>query len=301
MIVRVLMAYRRQNDSPYSGGQAMDHLHASKIPRPRNLSRLLTGLLSLAFPTLICLCVPSLGAGDTKGQTEPFPDTTALLAAVIQHERAVDPELQSLVFKDDITVSALDRSGQVRSTRTETRCFSASGYHPFALHITTNGKSLNIPFSEIFVRSRLVPLKWSELEGTPVIVFSFEPQSHVAKHGDLEDRIAGDLNGTVWVSPNDASIVRLEFRSVQPIALGWGYLGRIESLEGSLAMREVAGNLWLPALQEFVTQGKNVVAVVAGIRFSKSFHTQQADELSRYAPAFDMVQVVKPSPLHYGD
>lgn len=55
---------------------------------------------------------------------------------------------------------------------------------------------LNIPFSEILGRSRLVPLQWSEVEGTPVIVFFFEPQSRVAKHGDLESRLAGDLKGT---------------------------------------------------------------------------------------------------------
>jgi hypothetical protein len=278
----------------------MDHNNASKLPRPREFSRPLTGLPYLIFLTLLFLGVPPLVADDTRHPPETFPDSAALIAAVIRHEKAIDLELQPLVFKDDITVSALDAAGQLRGARTETRYFSASTYRPFALHITTNGKSLNIPFSEILAKSRLVPLQWSKLDGTPVIVFSFEPQSHVAKHRDLESRVAGDLKGTVWVSPNDASIVRFEFRTVLPISLGWGYLGKIDSLEGSLEMRESAGNLWLPARQELVTNGKNVVAVVAGIKFSKSFRTQQTDELSRYAPAFDMVQP-KPSPLRHGD
>jgi len=58
--------------------------------------------------------------------------------------------------------------------------------------------------------------------------------------------------------------------------------------------------LWLPARQEFVTQGKNTVGFVVGVRISKRFRTQQTDELDRYAPVFDMVRA-KPSPLRYGD
>jgi|HubBroStandDraft_5_1064220.scaffolds.fasta_scaffold23640_3 hypothetical protein len=274
----------------------MDYSDASIMPRWRHFSHLLlTGVLSLIF--LSSLLVAD---DDTNHLTETFPDTANLLATVIQRETQTDLELQSLVFKDDVTVSTLDAIGQRRTTRTETRYFNAPGYCPFALHITTNEKSLNIPFSEVLRTSRMVPLQWSRLDGTRVIVFSFEPRSPVANHGSLESRIAGDLKGTVWVSPNDASIVRLEFRTVLPIALGNGFLGTIDSLEGFLQMREDASNLWLPTRQEFVTQGKNAVLVVAGIRFSKRFRTQQTDELSRYAPVFDTVQK-QPSPLRYGD
>jgi hypothetical protein len=274
----------------------MDHNSANKIPRPRDFTPLSTGIFSLVFVTLAFLSAPLFAVGETKHQTETFPDSAALLAAVVEHERTAELELQSLVFKDDVTVSELDARGQPRSTRSETRYFSGSGYRPFALHITTDGKSLDIPISQILGKSRLVALEWSKFDGRPVIVFSFEPQSPVAKHGDLESRVEGDLKGTVWVSPNDASIVRFEFRTVLPIALGWGYLGCIDSLEGFVEMREAAGNLWFPARQEFVTQGKNAVAVVVGIRFSKKFRMQQTDELSRYAPAVDAVQAKTLSP-----
>jgi hypothetical protein len=274
----------------------MDHADIRKVPRARHSSRLpLTFLVSLVF-----LSLPLLAEDDAGHQKDAFPDTAALLGVVMQREREADLELQSLVFKDDVTVSALDDRGQLRSTRTETRYLNASGYHAFALHITTNGKSLNIPFSKILGSSRLVPREWSEQEGTPVVVFSFEPQSPAARHGDLESRIARDLKGTVWVSPNDASIVRFEFRTVLPISLGRGYLGSIDSLEGSLEMQEAASNLWLPARQEYLTQGKNAVVVVAGLRFSKKFRTQQIDKLNHYAPTFDMVQA-QPSPIRQGD
>lgn len=274
----------------------MNQTYTSEIPKPRHLVRLLlTGILSLVF-----LNVPLLAQDDTSHQTEAFSHAAALLDAVIQREREADLKLQSLVFKDDVTVSSLNAAGQLRTTRTETRYLNASGYSPFALHITTNGKSLNIPLSEILGKSRLVPLHWSKLDGTPVIVFSFEPQSTVARRGELENRIAGDLKGTVWVTVNEASMVRLEFRSVLPIALGKGFLGRIDSLEGFLQMQETDGDLWLPTHQEFVTQGKNTVVVVAGLRFSKRFRTQQTDELSRYVPAFDMVQA-EPSTLRHGN
>jgi hypothetical protein len=274
----------------------MSHTDNSKIPAARHFSRLLlTSIVSIVF-----LSVPLLAEDDAKHQTEAFPDTAALLGAVMQREREGDLKLLSLVLKDDVTVSALDVTGQPHTSRTETRYFNASGYHPFALHITANGKSLNIPFSEILGRSRLVPIRWSELEGTPVIVFSFEPQSPVAKHGDLERRIAGDLKGIIWVSPSDASMVRVEFRTVLPVSMGWGYLGSIDSLEGSLQMQKGAGDLWLPAHQEFVTRGKNAAVVVAGLRFSKKFRTQQIDKLNRLASAVDTVGA-QSSPLRYGD
>jgi hypothetical protein len=295
MGVRALMAYRFANNSPDSGAHDMDHHNAGKIPRSRHfLSLLLTSILSLL------LSLPLLAEDETKHQKDTFPDTAALLAAVIQRERAADLEVQSLVFKDNVIVSALDAAGQLRAPRTETRYFNASEYNPFALHIETNGKSLNIPFFEILGRSRLVPLEWSDLQGTRVIAFSFEAQSPVAKHGDLESRIAGDLRGTVWVSPEDTSIVRFEFQTVLPIALGKGFLGRIDYLKGFLQLQQGAGDLWLPARQEFVTQGKNTVGFVVGVRISKRFRTQQTDELDRYAPVFDMVRA-KPSPLRYGD
>jgi hypothetical protein len=285
MGIRALMAYRFANNSPYGGGHEMDHHNARKIPRSRHFLRLLlTIILSLL------LSLPLLAEDETKHQKDTFPDTAALLAAVIQRERAADLEVQSLVFRDNVTVSALDAAGQLRAPRTETRY----------LHIETNGKSLNIPFFEILGRSRLVPLEWSDRQGTRVIAFSFEAQSPVAKHGDLQSRIAGDLRGTVWVSPGDTSIVRFEFQTVLPIALGKGFLGRIDYLKGFLQMQQGAGDLWLPARQEFVTQGKNTVGFVVGVRISKRFRTQQTDELDRYTPVFDMVRA-KPSPLRYGD
>lgn len=262
----------------------MNHSNTSKTPGPTSaLPWLLTGILSLVLHASL------LAQDNTKQQTEPFPDTTVLLDNVIQHERKTDRELQSLVFEDDVTVSELDGTGQLRTSRTEIRYFSASGYHPFALHVNVIGKSLNLPFSEILERSHLVPLQWSELEGTRVVAFSFEPQLPVAKHGHLERRLAADLKGTIWVNPSDSSIVRFEFRTVLPISVGWGYLGNIDSLEGSLEMRD-AGSLWLPARQDYVTRGKKPAVVVAGIRFSKKFRTRQIDEMSRYEHAFDVVQ-----------
>lgn len=272
----------------------MSHDCVNQVPKLRHLIRLLlTGILPLVF-------LSSLLAEDgSEHQTDTFPDTASLLAAVIQRETEADLELRSLVFKDDVTVSAIDAAGQLRATHTETRYVNAPGYDPFALHITTNGKSLAIPLSEILAKSRVFPQKWSKLDGTDVVVFSFEPQSLNFKHGDLESRIAGNLRGTVWVSPSDASIVRFEFRTVVPIVLGKGFLGRLDCLEGMLQMREADGDLWLPAHQEFVTQGKNTVGIVVGVRISKRFRTQEIDDLSRYAPAFDMVQA-RPATPSYG-
>jgi len=265
-----------------------------KIPRFK-------GLLSLLLTAALCvLSAPLLARDDTNDQAKTFPDTDALLATVVQRERAAELELQSLVFKDAVTVSAFDATGQLHATRTDTRYFNAFGYHPFAVHMTTNGKSLNIPFSEILARSRLVPLQWSELDGTPVIVFSFEPQSSDVKHGDVESRLAGDLKGTIWVTPSDPSIVRFEFHSVRTISLAWGFEGSIDSVEGLVQMQKGASNLWLPARQQLVTRGKNNVVVVAGLRFSKRFRTQQTDEMSTYAPDIDVIRA-QPSSQGYGD
>jgi hypothetical protein len=279
----------------------MDHHHASGIAQPKRFSRRLTSLLAQVCLALGLLTVPLLAKNESQHETENVPDATALPTAVIRHERAVELEPQPSVFEDDVTVCAIDGAVQQHAVHTETHYFNVTGYHPFALHITTDGKSLSIPFSEMLGRSRLAPLQSSELDGTPVIAFSFEPQSPIAKHGDAENRMAGDLKEIVWINPNDAFTIRFEFRTVLPISLVWGYLGRIDSLEGSLEMmQKAAGNVWLPARQKYVTQGKNAVLVVVGVRFSKSFRTQQTDELERYAANFDIVRA-EPSALPLAD
>lgn len=254
----------------------MKHTRISAMPDQKRHARAL-----LTFLWLTAFLTASMLAQDATHQTETFPETAALLDTVTQHEKMAELEIRSFVFKDEIRVSELEAKGQPRTT-TETRYFDRSKYDPFAFHISTNDKSLSIPFSEILSKSRVVPVRWSEVDGKPVILFSFEPQAPVAKRGDLENRIAGDLKGTVAISPGDASIVRMNFRTASPIALAMGFQGRIDSLEGSVEMEKASNDLWLPNHQEFVTQGKNVVAIVAGIRFSQKFRTQQTDELSRF-------------------
>jgi len=113
-----------------------------------------------------------------------------------------------------------------------------------------------------------------------VIVYAFEPKSLLKDHGDLGSRIAGNLKGTVWVSPADGGIVRLEFQSVSALSLG--FLRSVKALDGFVEMQRTEQGVWLPLRQEFVVQGKNVALFVAGIRYSRGFRIRRVDELSGY-------------------
>ncbi len=64
------------------------------------------------------------------------------------------------------------------------------------------------------------------------MVYDFEPKTAPRRKGDLATRIGEDLKGKMWIAPDDAEILRVEFANVAPLTFGYGFLGNAKSFEG---------------------------------------------------------------------
>jgi len=290
----------------------------------------LWGLLNRAI-TLLCatlLCVSSLFAQNPPGSTtqNPFPDAALLMSRVAQHQKEIESQLSQYTFTDTTTVYTLDKNGKARNQHTDTYYVTPTAWEFFDLHIAHDGKPLSesdlrkqekeierkiqederkaqkrdaihpkdsLLFTDIILKSRFLPLRWDDVQGKRMLVYAFEPKARVGHRGELTGRIAGDMKGKMWISPEDAAIARVEFTSVSALSLGMGFLGNIKGFEGYVEQRQMRDNVWLPSHQEFVAQGRELI---------RGFRIRQVDEFSDYLKATtDVFQQIHSPKTDSGD
>ena len=236
-----------------------------------------------------------------------FPDTKAFIARVAEHQKDVEALLNQYTFTDKATVYALDKSGTVRSHHTDTYYITPTVYEVFTLHISRDGKPVAegnlrkqeeeiehklrnderkaqknpnarprdaLLFADIIGKSQFNPLRWEKVEGEQTIAYSFAPKAEPTRHGTADEKIAGDLKGTMWIDPKDAEVVRIEFSSVSPLSLG--FLVNVKGFQGFVEQRKVNGEIWLPTRQDFVAQGRELI---------KGFRIRQVSEFSDFLKA----------------
>jgi hypothetical protein len=236
-----------------------------------------------------------------------FPDTDTLISRVASHQKDVEALLTQYTFTDKTTLYTLDKAGTVRIQHTDTYYITPTPYEVFTLRISHDGKPLSqqnlehqereierklkaderkaqknpdlrpkdaLLFAGIILQSRFEPLKWEDVDGTPAIVYSFMPKSQPLRHGTTDDKIASDMKGKMWISPDAGEVVRMEFASVSP--LGLNFLVSVKSFRGVVDQRKVNGEVWLPSRQDFVAQGRQLVA---------GFRMRQVSEFSDYLKA----------------
>jgi hypothetical protein len=129
-------------------------------------------------------------------------------------------------------------------------------------------------FADIIVKSKFEPLKWENIDGTPTVVYAFEPEAQPPRRGSVDDKIAGDMKGKMWINPESDEVVRMEFTSVS--SLGLNFLVSVKSFQGVIDQRKVNGEVWLPSRQDFVAQGRQMVS---------GFRIRQVSEYSDYLKA----------------
>jgi outer membrane lipoprotein-sorting protein len=238
-----------------------------------------------------------------------FPDTDRFMTRIAQHQKDLESLLSQYTFTDRITAYTLDKKGQVRSQHTDTYYITPTPYEFFTLHVSHDGKPVSqsdlqkqekeiehkirqyeqkaqkpgevhpkndILFSDIILKSRFTPLRWDDIHGKRMIVYAFEPKSPPQRQGNLAGKVAGDMKGTMWISPDDTEIARMEFSSVSSLSLGLGFFGNVKGFEGFLEQQKVQDEIWLPSHQEFVARGRQLIA---------GFHIRQVDEFSDYLKA----------------
>ena len=246
----------------------------------------------------------------------PFPETAALVAQVMQDQKKVESLLSQYTYTDKVTVYALDKNGKVRKQHTDTYYISPTQYEFFSLHISHDGMNVSernleeqekriekrmqederraqrnesihpqgqILFADIIARSDFTPLRWQEIDGLRTIVYEFQPRSTARPKGNLTERIAGDLKGKMWISPEEKEVVRIEFASVS--SLGVGLLGKVQGFQGVTEQQKFHGELWMPSRQEYVANGREFVT---------GFRIREVDEFSDYLKATtDIFQQVR--------
>jgi hypothetical protein len=278
-------------------------------PRPAALKRFLVktsgNFLSYIVAAIAIFNSPVL-AQDRPAQPS-FPDTDTLISRVARHQKDVEALLTEYTFTDKTTLYTLDKAGAVRSQHTDTYYITPTPYEVFTLHISHDGQPLSqqnlehqekeverklkaderkaqknpnvrpkdaLLFASIVLKSRFEPLKWEDVDGTPAIVYSFMPKSQPLRHGTSDDKIASDMRGKMWINPDAGEVVRMEFTSVSP--LGLNLLVSVKSFQGVVDQRKVNGEVWLPSRQDFVAQGRQLVA---------GFRIRQVSEFSDYLKA----------------
>jgi hypothetical protein len=278
--------------------------------------------LTVLAATLVGLLVcPQSSAQNQPAQEtqNSFPDTDPFMIHVAQHQKDLESLLSQYTFTDRLTTYTLDKKGQVRGQHTDTYYITPTAYEIFTLHVSHDGKPVSpgdlqkqekeierkirqheqkaqkpgevhpkndILFSDIILKSRFTPLRWDGIHGKRMVVYAFEAKSSPRRQGSLAGRVAGDMKGTMWISPDDAEIARMEFTSVSPLSLGLGLLGSVKGFTGFIEQQRVHDEIWLPSHQEFVAQGRQLIA---------GFRIRQVDEFSDYLKAStDVFQQIHP-------
>jgi hypothetical protein len=268
----------------------------------------LTVLATIMLVALL-FCPHGYAQNPAQQAQNSFPDTDPFMTRVALHQKDLESLLSQYTYTDRITTYALDKKGQVRSQHTDTLYITPTPYEFFTLHVSHDGKPVSesdlqkqekeiehklrqyeqkaqkpgevhpkndILFSDIILKSRFTPLRWDDIHGKRMIVYAFEPKSPARHQGDLAGKVAGDMKGTMWVSVDDAEIARMEFASVSSLSLGMGFLGSIKGFQGFIEQQRVHDEIWLPSHQEFVAQGRQLIA---------GFRVREVDEFSDYLKA----------------
>jgi hypothetical protein len=280
------------------------HLSVSR-PKKTILSFFVVALMA-SSPSF--LGAPGLGQ-DRQFQPahSAFPDTDALIARVATHQKDVEELVLQYTCTYKTTVYTLDKTGAVRNRQTDTYYMTPTKYEVFLLHISHQGKPVSrqnlehqqkeiehklqnyehkaqknpdvkpkdtLLFGDIILKAKFEPLKWEDVDGTSTVVYAFEPKAEPQRHGTVDDKIASDMKGKMWINPEAEEVVRMEFTSVSP--LGLNLLTNVKSFQGVIDQRKVNGEVWLPSRQDLVAQGREIV---------KGFRIRQVSEFSDYLKA----------------
>jgi outer membrane lipoprotein-sorting protein len=251
--------------------------------------------------------------------TPSFPDTEQLMKEVMEDQKKIESLLSQYTFTDKVTVYSLDKNWTLENRHTDVYYITPTAYEFFSVHISHDGKEFSgsnlseqekkiekrmkaderkaqknqtihpkdrLLFADIIARSKFTPTGWDSIDGWNTVVYSFEPKSMARPKGELLDRIAGDLKGKMWISPEEKEVVRIQFTSVA--GLGMGVLGNVKGFSGVTEQRKFHGELWMPVRQEYTASGRELF---------KGFHVREVSEFSDYLKATtDVFQQVRTPP-----
>ena len=96
------------------------------------------------------------------------------------------------------------------------------------------------------------------IEGHRVLVARVTPRPD-ARVSTREGRWLKQFAGTIWISPKDYQIARIDMHALDDVSIGWGLIGRVYQGSRFLFSRTRIENAWLPSEVTFQASGRTLL------------------------------------------
>ncbi len=98
-------------------------------------------------------------------------------------------------------------------------------------------------------------------DGNPgsTIAIAFTPVGDCFDDSSRAARILQRLEGTLWVDPGPAQIVRVEGEITAPVSFGFGILGRVDSFRIRVDRESVAPGVWAIVRADYRARGRSFI------------------------------------------
>jgi outer membrane lipoprotein-sorting protein len=208
------------------------------------------GLLPLVFLTL-----SSVFAG------EAVPSLATIIQQVIARDDANQKTLQSMEYHQTLKTERLDETGHVMKQQ-ELNMLVRPGASPEIQVLSEKGddlpsdpdqaalkaqgkaaqtKKINFSLKDMANRFNISLAGTDTFEGQPVYVVAFEPKPN-QPYRDQTEKVLNDLQGKMWVSTKDYSVLKTEANLAEPVEVAWIFAS-ITTLNFHYELNNISGGM----------------------------------------------------------
>jgi hypothetical protein len=251
-------------------------------------------------PAAVIACLA--GALAAPAETA-LPEGNAYVRTLVQKQREREGQLDRYRYDAESLEEELDKSGAVRSRRTQRfETFHVKG-RAVNRRVGEDGRPLGadeqaredkrvaervaelergktaaerdgVDLSAILERFDFKAVAREPVDGRPAVVLDF-----AARVGDRDikgDALLRRLTGRIWVDEADQAIVRAEMRNTEPIKIALGLGASVARFESRLHFRKV-DELWLPSRSETLVEGRKLLVKGFRTRLTVTYSGFRAD------------------------
>ncbi len=112
-----------------------------------------------------------------------------------------------------------------------------------------------------------------ELTGRSNYVLAYRPKEGKLPVERRIDRALNKVEGRIWVDQESYEVSRVEFELKEKVKLGWGLIGSIQEVKGTVRREEVNAGVWFPTGFDLYLKGRI---------FFRSLHSRQQVRWSEF-------------------
>lgn len=114
---------------------------------------------------------------------------------------------------------------------------------------------------ETIARFTFKPLRRELFHGRKTLVLAFEPKSDLPIKR-LQDRFVNKAAGTLWVDELEYEVVKAEVRLKEPVSVGGGLIGDVQTFQYIFERTRVDDGVWLMAQSEMSIKARQFLTLV---------------------------------------